>query len=500
MVNQALAISTVAALNMNMRRSSFCFRRKHWLLLFVLQLLPSTDALVPQFRISSAQATRQTSLIYSVQSTAIRRKVNLYATDGNQDDDQTSENPPKNIAEDDDDDVTSSSTTPTNSNASSASTTSTAPTKPAQASKRKMLSFAIPALGIFLCNPLLSNIDNAFVGKTVGTQGLAALSPATICTDQMIYLFSFLGRATTGLVSRSYNFDDETGTGDTKAAREAAASPLSVALIAGALVTMLYAFYTPQMLSALNVAPSLRRPAANYIYWRGAIVWAALAQNVVLNIQLATRDAMTPLKIVALAAVVNVIGDAACCVWPLRMGCGGAAAATAFATLVSSSFMVRSLKRKDLLPTLKFPNRKEILALLEFTGPLLAITLTRLLGSINMQRAASRLGVNHLAAYQMSTNLMFLFMLFGEPLSQLSQTQLPALVDSKNAKGPLIRATLKSILVLAVMAAVGVGGVAGLTLSLGTGIFSSDAAVQALAKGVAPSLFCAVATGIFTGK
>ena len=367
------------------------------------------------------------------------------------------------------------------------------------ASKRKMLSFAIPALGIFLCNPLLSNIDNAFVGKTVGTQGLAALSPATICTDQMIYLFSFLGRATTGLVSRSYKYDDETGTGDTQGAREAAAAPLSVALIAGVFVTLLYAFFTPNMLSALNVAPSLRKPAATYIYWRGAIVWAALAQNVVLNIQLATRDAITPLKIVALAAVVNVIGDAACCVWPLRMGCGGAAAATALATLVSSSFMVRSLKRKDLLPTLKLPNKKELLSLLEFTGPLLAITLTRLLGSINMQRAASRLGVKHLAAYQMSTNLMFLFMLFGEPLSQLSQTQLPALVDSAKAKGPLIRATLKSILVLAIMAAVGVGGIAGLVLSAGTGIFSSDAAVQTLAKSVAPSLFFAVATGIFTG-
>lgn len=71
-------------------------------------------------------------------------------------------------------------------------------------SKRKMLVFAIPALGIYLANPLLSNIDNAFVGRTVGTAGLAALSPATICTDQMLYLFSFISRATTGLVSRAY--------------------------------------------------------------------------------------------------------------------------------------------------------------------------------------------------------------------------------------------------------------------------------------------------------
>ena len=39
-------------------------------------------------------------------------------------------------------------------------------------SKREMLKFAIPALGIYLTNPLLSNIDNAFVGRTVGAVGL----------------------------------------------------------------------------------------------------------------------------------------------------------------------------------------------------------------------------------------------------------------------------------------------------------------------------------------
>lgn len=98
-----------------------------------------------------------------------------------------------------------------------------------QSSKREMLNFAVPALGIYLCNPLLSNIDNAFVGKTVGTAGLAALSPATICTDQMFYMFSFLGRATTGLVARAYASNNPMTDGTmssetTEAVRQAAAT------------------------------------------------------------------------------------------------------------------------------------------------------------------------------------------------------------------------------------------------------------------------------------
>ncbi len=364
-------------------------------------------------------------------------------------------------------------------------------------SKREMLKFAVPALGIFLANPLLSNIDNAFVGKTVGTKGLAALSPATICTDQMLYLFSFLSRATTGLVSRARGLEtDDAKKND--AAAKAGSAPLTVALIAGFLLTVFYAFCTPNLLSTLNVTPELRGSAASYIYWRGAIAWAALAQSVSLSILLATRDAVTPLKIVALAAGVNVIGDYVLCVFPLRWGVAGAAAATTFATLVSSAFMVRGLKKNGILPKIKLPSRKEISSLTEFMGPLLGITITRLFGFVSMQRTAMTLGVKTTAAYQLCINLMIFFLLFAEPLSQLSQTQLPELIDAQD--GAKVKSNLKSVLSLGTITSLVIGGVAGLSCFFGSSLFSSDPIVQMIARGATPALFLAVATAIFTGK
>lgn len=359
-------------------------------------------------------------------------------------------------------------------------------------SKRQMLSFAIPALGIYLSNPLLSNIDNAFVGRTAGTQGLAALSPATICTDQMIYLFSFLSRATTGLVSRAYGLEEK----NVEAAKEAGSPPLTVALFCGFLLSIFYFFFTPSMLSMLNVNPELRPSAASYIYFRGAIAWAALSQNVALSVMMSTKDSITPLKIIGLAAVVNIVGDALLCVWPLQLGCTGAAAATAFATLLSSGFMVRALKKKNILPDIKVPTKKQFADLMEFTGPLFAITITRLFGFINMQRTAMKLGVQHLAAYQLSINVVIFFLLFGEPLSQLSQTELPSLIDKGDSLS--IKATLKSVLLLGALGSLGVGAVAGILLYFGSGIFSSDIIVQNLAKGAAPAVFMTVATAIFT--
>ncbi len=364
-----------------------------------------------------------------------------------------------------------------------------------EASKRQMLRFAVPALGIYLMQPLLSNIDNSFVGRTVGRAGLAALSPATLCIDQALYLFSFLSRATTGLASRAYASNTPDGkVGNVEAARNAASPALTMSLVCGAALTLMYSFRTPSLLKLLNVDPMLRTSASSYIHWRGATAWAAMAQNVCLSLFMVTRDVITPLKIISCAALVNVIGDALFCVWPIRGGCGGAAAATTCATLISSFWMVTALRKKQLLPALRIPKRSELASLGEFTGPLLAITLTRMAGFLNMQRRATTLGVTALAGYQLCMNLLIFFILFGEPLSQLGQTKLPGLIEDGNVKEAM--ATLKSILLLSVFAAMGVGAAACLTSFFGPGLFSSDLGVQAVARGAAPMLFLAVSLTI----
>jgi len=47
----------------------------------------------------------------------------------------------------------------------------------------RILRFAIPAMGIWLCSPLLSVIDTSFVGMLSGTIQQAALNPAVAVTE-----------------------------------------------------------------------------------------------------------------------------------------------------------------------------------------------------------------------------------------------------------------------------------------------------------------------------
>jgi len=62
-----------------------------------------------------------------------------------------------------------------------------------------------------MANPLLSNTDNVFVGQMVGEVGIGRSVSRYRChlIDQLLYLFSFLGKATTSLVARAYNFNND---------------------------------------------------------------------------------------------------------------------------------------------------------------------------------------------------------------------------------------------------------------------------------------------------
>lgn len=63
--------------------------------------------------------------------------------------------------------------------------------------------FALPCLGLWISQPLLSLVDTAFVGlsgsPSQSASNLAALGPATTFIDGATYLFVFLNVATTNL-------------------------------------------------------------------------------------------------------------------------------------------------------------------------------------------------------------------------------------------------------------------------------------------------------------
>eukprot|EP00439_Symbiodinium_sp_Y106_P046952 s442_g6.t1 len=344
-------------------------------------------------------------------------------------------------------------------------------------SKTEMLRFALPALGIYLANPIMSNIDNSFVGHFGGTTALAALSPGGVLADNLFFLFnSVLSAATTGLVARAW----PKGAAN---AREELIRTFSFALACGVPLSLFYWFCSNWVLGLMGVPQNLHAMAASYARIRGLVSWASLGQGVCLSAILATRDAVTPLRVVVVAALLNVLGDFLLCCWPLRTGVSGAAAATAISTMCGFALMMRSLQRKQILPTFRRGALRDAGPVLEYAGPMLVINMTRIAGFTAMAFAAAATGTRALAAYQVILGIFVLFAFIGAPLSQTAQTMLPPLIESSNTSGA--RKVAKNVLTIGAIVSIVASVLCYTALMLGAGTFTSDPAVLGEIHGAA---------------
>jgi len=64
-----------------------------------------------------------------------------------------------------------------------------------------ILNFAIPAIGVYLCSPLLSMIDTSSVGLFCDTLQQAALNPAVTINEYSVRTMSFLYTGTTNIIA-----------------------------------------------------------------------------------------------------------------------------------------------------------------------------------------------------------------------------------------------------------------------------------------------------------
>lgn len=351
---------------------------------------------------------------------------------------------------------------------------------------KELLRFAAPALGISIASPLMSNIDNAFVGRIAGTKALAAMNPGTILSDYLLLLFIFLPRATINLVARAQARDGP------DAAREELGRAMSAAVVVGVVLTCVYLFATPTLFRFLGIREELRHVAGLYARIRGAVACATIMQMVALSGLLATRDSVTPLKVVLSAATLNFMGDWLLCYWPLRLGAAGSAVATSMSTLAGFTMMLGALRRKGMLPRIRRLSLAEVGPLVAFAGPLLVIISTRVIGLTAMALAAGALGIKRQAAYQILANVLVLFGLCGEPISQSAQAMLPRLLDASDAGAAApAKATLKNLISLACGTAATIGTASLLALGFGSRFFTSDPAVASLLVSNGPMVsFC----------
>jgi len=233
---------------------------------------------------------------------------------------------------------------------------------------RKIIQFAVPAIGVWLCGPILSLIDTAAVGLLAGTKQQAGLNPAVAICDysallivsslffsQKIYFIvfcqclnfylihrcnnhhnqAFLYTATTNLIATAQEKEKFSPCKDETANTLISSLQLSglVGLGLGTILILTSKFAIYGIIGSNDVDPIIFSAARKYVNIRALGMPAAAIIGSAQAACLGMQDIRSPLYVLAAAAIVNFIGDAIF-VGQKAAWLGGAAGA-AWATVIS---------------------------------------------------------------------------------------------------------------------------------------------------------------------
>lgn len=215
----------------------------------------------------------------------------------------------------------------------------------------KIIQFAIPATGVWLCSPLLSLIDTSCVGILCGTVQQAALNPAVAVTEYTAHLIAFLYAGTTNLIAAARERDRNVE-GSPKTTRKLIGSLQLSAYVGFGMCIILLSLAGPLvrvMLGGEGHGNSLVFQAATrYVRARALGMPAAAMIGTAQAACLGMQDAKSPLYVLLVAAVVNFMGDLVLVgnTNPWIGGAAGAAWATTFSQYVALGLFICWLSYK----------------------------------------------------------------------------------------------------------------------------------------------------------
>ena len=198
--------------------------------------------------------------------------------------------------------------------------------------------FAVPLLIGNIFQQMYNTVDSIIVGNYVGKEALAAIGGSAPITSLFINFFSGLTSGAGVVISNYYGAKDE------KRLNGAVQTTFTVMLIMSVIITFLGIVLTPLMLRLMKTPEDVFNQAALYLKIYFAGISGLLLYNVGAGILRAVGDSETPLFILILCTVLNIILDYIF-VKPLCWGIAGAAVATILSQFVSAVLVFAILGR-----------------------------------------------------------------------------------------------------------------------------------------------------------
>ena len=207
--------------------------------------------------------------------------------------------------------------------------------------KSKLLKFALPYIGAYFLQAFYGATDLFIVGKFNGT---SAISAVTIGSQIMLIITGFIvgcAMGSTVLIGRTL------GANDKRCAALALGNTIIFFTIIAAVLTPVMIIFTPNLISLLQTPAEAVNEALSYTLICSIGIPFITIFNVIAAVFRGMGDSKTPLKIVAVACIVNIFGDLLLTGY-FKMDTLGVGIATTAAQIISSVFGIIMLLKKGL--------------------------------------------------------------------------------------------------------------------------------------------------------
>ena len=203
---------------------------------------------------------------------------------------------------------------------------------------RHLLAFFFPLwFGTFF-QQLYNTVDTVVVGRFVGKTALAAVGSTGVVVNLTVGIFTGIASGAVVLIAQHY------GARQAQGVQKGVHTAMLLALLMGAVFTVLGVALTPWSLAAMGTTPEALPGAVLYlrIYFWGMI--PNVVYNVGTGVLRAVGDSRRPLYFLIAASVCNIVLDLALVVG-LRWGVLGVAVATVASQALSAVLVVLCLMR-----------------------------------------------------------------------------------------------------------------------------------------------------------
>ncbi len=206
---------------------------------------------------------------------------------------------------------------------------------------KKLIPFMIPILGALVLQAAYGAVDLLVVGRFGSTAGLSAVSTGSQILNLVTFVITQLAMGITVLIAR---YIGEKSTGQIG---ELLGGAITVFAIISAVLFAVMVFFARPLAVLMQAPQEAISLTSVYVRICGGGIFFIVAYNVLAAIFRGLGDSRSPLIFVAVACVVNIIGDLIF-VAGLHLDAAGAAIATVAAQAVSVVLALVLLKKKDL--------------------------------------------------------------------------------------------------------------------------------------------------------